>query len=179
MDYLKAGLPAQAQPHQQQQYLRPPPFHVRSRRASPVDPDTSTPVTRHLATNHARKSSQAVDPFVTPFDDEHAARLAVTADQHGRAAARAGGLVRALRLALRVREFERLHDPLARHERLRRLLRHRGRLCGGARRGGGTLGRAAPDRGVVAVEGVGDAGLVERLELALALFLEEQLRGRT
>ena len=69
-----APLQQAPQPHQQQQYLRPPPFHVRSQRASPVDPDTSTPVTRHLATNHARKSSQAVDPFVTPFDDEHAAR---------------------------------------------------------------------------------------------------------
>ncbi|KAJ8490214.1 hypothetical protein ONZ51_g2463 [Trametes cubensis] len=56
----------------------PPPFHP-SRKPAPVtkaaagkiDPDTSTPVTRLLATNHARKSSQAVDPFVTPFDDEH------------------------------------------------------------------------------------------------------------
>ncbi|KAJ7850062.1 hypothetical protein B0H14DRAFT_3452234 [Mycena olivaceomarginata] len=34
------------------------------------DPSPSTPVTRLLTTTHARRSS-SVDPFVTPFDDEH------------------------------------------------------------------------------------------------------------
>ncbi|KAH9942410.1 uncharacterized protein BXZ73DRAFT_41013 [Epithele typhae] len=56
------------------QFLRPPPFHARPKPKQvvlAVDPDASTPITRHLNTNHARKSSQAVDPFVTPFDDEH------------------------------------------------------------------------------------------------------------
>ncbi|KAI0663471.1 hypothetical protein C8Q70DRAFT_950033 [Cubamyces menziesii] len=68
----------QPQPQYRNEHLMPPPFHP-SRKPAPVtkaaagkiDPDTSTPVTRLLATNHARKSSQAVDPFVTPFDDEH------------------------------------------------------------------------------------------------------------
>ncbi|KZT22231.1 hypothetical protein NEOLEDRAFT_1164276 [Neolentinus lepideus HHB14362 ss-1] len=32
--------------------------------------ESSTPVTRLLTTTHARHSSHAVDPFVTPFDDE-------------------------------------------------------------------------------------------------------------
>lgn len=64
------------------QPLRPAPrLHVQTQQQpspqylqahpSPLDPDTSTPVTRLLATTHARHSSQAVDPFVTPFDDEH------------------------------------------------------------------------------------------------------------
>ncbi|EIW63269.1 pheromone-regulated protein PRM1 [Trametes versicolor FP-101664 SS1] len=48
------------------------PLPVRpTRKPAKIDPDTSTPVTRLLTTNHARQSSQAVDPFVTPFDDEH------------------------------------------------------------------------------------------------------------
>ncbi|TCD62033.1 plasma membrane fusion protein prm1 [Steccherinum ochraceum] len=56
-------------------FLEPPPVHPRRREASPKptlhfpNPDTSAPVTKHLTTNHARRSSQAVDPFVTPFDD--------------------------------------------------------------------------------------------------------------
>ncbi|KAH9858670.1 hypothetical protein C2E23DRAFT_880127 [Lenzites betulinus] len=56
------------------QHLLPVALPTRpARKPVQIDPDTSTPVTRLLATNHARKSSQAVDPFVTPFDDEHAA----------------------------------------------------------------------------------------------------------
>ena len=58
------------------QHLRPPPFHSHAKPKPAVDPDTSTPITRHLNTNHARKSSQAVDPFVTPFDDEHGVQAA-------------------------------------------------------------------------------------------------------
>ncbi|EIW83225.1 hypothetical protein CONPUDRAFT_101927 [Coniophora puteana RWD-64-598 SS2] len=34
--------------------------------------ESTTPVTRLLTTQHARKSSGAVDPFATPFDDTHA-----------------------------------------------------------------------------------------------------------
>lgn len=48
-----------------------PPMHPT--RQATLDPDTSTPVTRLLTTTHARQSSQAVDPFATPFDDEHQA----------------------------------------------------------------------------------------------------------
>ncbi|KAI0775765.1 hypothetical protein BD413DRAFT_470872 [Trametes elegans] len=55
-----------------QTHLMPPPLHPNRKLAgAKIDPDTSTPVTRLLATTHARQSSQAVDPFVTPFDDEH------------------------------------------------------------------------------------------------------------
>ncbi|KAI0358490.1 hypothetical protein OH77DRAFT_1435078 [Trametes cingulata] len=57
--HLMPGLPARPNAH---------------RKPAKIDPDTSTPVTRLLTTNHARKSSQAVDPFVTPFDDEHRVR---------------------------------------------------------------------------------------------------------
>jgi hypothetical protein len=39
------------------------------------DPSPSTPVTRLLTTTHARRSS-SVDPFVTPFDDEHRVTIA-------------------------------------------------------------------------------------------------------
>ncbi|KAF8196767.1 hypothetical protein K438DRAFT_743018 [Mycena galopus ATCC 62051] len=39
------------------------------------DPLPSTPVTRLLTTTHARRSS-SVDPFVTPFDDEHRVTIA-------------------------------------------------------------------------------------------------------
>ncbi|KAI9062850.1 hypothetical protein FKP32DRAFT_1592821 [Trametes sanguinea] len=62
-----------AQPAPTPHHLMPPPHHIPNGPRKPVkiDPDTSTPVTRLLATTHARKSSQAVDPFVTPFDDEH------------------------------------------------------------------------------------------------------------
>ncbi|KAI8992983.1 hypothetical protein BD414DRAFT_482951 [Trametes punicea] len=64
--------PAPTTRQQQPRYLMPPPQHPHApRKPAKIDPDTSTPVTRLLATNHARKSSQAVDPFVTPFDDEH------------------------------------------------------------------------------------------------------------
>lgn len=47
--------------------LAPPPLPLPPN----MNPDTSTPVTRLLTTTHARHSSLAVDPFVTPFDDEH------------------------------------------------------------------------------------------------------------
>ncbi|THH00769.1 hypothetical protein EW026_g1818 [Hermanssonia centrifuga] len=56
----------------------PPPIHPDMRREqttiphrSITSPDTSTPVTRLLTTHHARHSSQVVNPFATPFDDEH------------------------------------------------------------------------------------------------------------
>ncbi|KAF7356888.1 Plasma membrane fusion protein PRM1 [Mycena venus] len=39
------------------------------------DPQPSTPVTRLLTTTHARRSS-SVNPFVTPFDDEHRVTIA-------------------------------------------------------------------------------------------------------
>lgn len=60
-------------------FLEPPPRHPR-RRGEPqpkrltltiANPDTSVPVTQLMTTTHARRSSQAVDPFVTPFDDEN------------------------------------------------------------------------------------------------------------
>ncbi|KAI0930092.1 hypothetical protein AcV5_006889 [Taiwanofungus camphoratus] len=54
--------------------LMPPPLHPT--RQPMVNPNTSTPVTRLLTTIHARHSSQAVDPFVTPFDDENRVRNA-------------------------------------------------------------------------------------------------------
>ena len=70
-----APAPAPASLEARAVHLRPPPFHAHPRT---VDPDTSTPITRHLNTNHARKSSQAVDPFVTPFDDEYGVRPRTT-----------------------------------------------------------------------------------------------------
>ncbi|KAJ7745438.1 hypothetical protein DFH07DRAFT_942850 [Mycena maculata] len=52
------------------------PFSDANRLAPPeADESPSTPVTRLLTTTHARRSS-SVDPFVTPFDDEH--RVTVT-----------------------------------------------------------------------------------------------------
>ncbi|EMD37320.1 hypothetical protein CERSUDRAFT_113973 [Gelatoporia subvermispora B] len=54
-----------------QRTLAPPPLHLSLSHSPAVNPDTSTPVTRLLTTTHARKSSQAVDPFATPFDDEN------------------------------------------------------------------------------------------------------------
>ncbi|OCH87045.1 hypothetical protein OBBRIDRAFT_760327 [Obba rivulosa] len=54
-----------------QQTLAPPPLHPSLSQDPAINPDTSTPITRLLTTTHARKSSQAVDPFVTPFDDEN------------------------------------------------------------------------------------------------------------
>ena len=77
-----------------------------------------------------------------------------------------------LRRPLAVRELESLHDALARHERLRRLLRHCTRLRALRERGVCAV-CAAPDGRVAPVERVRDPRLVERLELALALFLEE------
>lgn len=70
-----------------QHLLAPPP--PRHRRTSSVPwkvPDDSnsasiTPVTRLLTTTHARKSS-SVDPFVTPFDDEH--RVTIAHSNHAR-----------------------------------------------------------------------------------------------
>ena len=63
------------------QYLKPPsllPSRQPQRKQVRIDPDTSTPITRLMTTTHARKSSQAVDPFVTPFDDDEAeARVAL------------------------------------------------------------------------------------------------------
>jgi len=53
------------------QMLAPPPPHPSLSHQQAINPDTSTPVTRLLTTTHARKSSQALDPFVTPFDDEN------------------------------------------------------------------------------------------------------------
>ncbi|KZT66340.1 hypothetical protein DAEQUDRAFT_740019 [Daedalea quercina L-15889] len=55
----------QAQTQPQPQSLQPSPH-------SALDPDASAPATR-LTTTHAPHSSQAVDPFMTPFDDEHRA----------------------------------------------------------------------------------------------------------
>ncbi|CCL98651.1 uncharacterized protein FIBRA_00653 [Fibroporia radiculosa] len=54
-----------------QRVFLPPPLHPN--RLPALNPDTSTPITRLLTTTHARHSSQAVDPFVTPFDDEYRA----------------------------------------------------------------------------------------------------------
>ncbi|OBZ70679.1 Plasma membrane fusion protein PRM1 [Grifola frondosa] len=51
----------------------PPPIHP-SRIPDPTissNSDTTMLVTQHFTTNHVWRSSQAVDPFVTPFDDEH------------------------------------------------------------------------------------------------------------
>ncbi|KAI0630411.1 hypothetical protein C8Q77DRAFT_1212103 [Trametes polyzona] len=59
-----------ASPVHDSRHLLPVPVRP-SRKPAKIDPDTSAPVTRLLTTTHARKSSQAVDPFVTPFDDEH------------------------------------------------------------------------------------------------------------
>ncbi|PPR02984.1 hypothetical protein CVT26_004928 [Gymnopilus dilepis] len=43
---------------------------------SQVQGQTSlTPVTRLLPTTHARGSSTVVNPFITPFDDEHRVRI--------------------------------------------------------------------------------------------------------
>lgn len=75
--------PPQTPPTETFQPLRlaPPRLHVQIQQPAPqyrqahpsrLDPDTSTPVTRLLATNHTRHSSQ-VDPFTTPFDDDHRA----------------------------------------------------------------------------------------------------------
>ena len=79
-----------------------------------------------------------------------------------------------LRRPLAVSELERLHDALARHERLARLLAHALGLglCG--ERAGLRVRRAAPDRGAVGVERVGEPALVQCLERALALLLEEE-----
>ncbi|KAI0645751.1 hypothetical protein C8Q79DRAFT_910536 [Trametes meyenii] len=65
-----APTPTHTRPNPGPQFLMPPPLHP-NRKPAKIDPDTSTPVTRLLATHHARRSSQVVDPFVTPFDDEH------------------------------------------------------------------------------------------------------------
>ena len=76
-----APQPQPAQASVSSQYLKPPsllPTRLQQQQAR-IDPDTSTPVTRLMTTMHARKSSQAVDPFVTPFDDEH--RVAPTTQQ--------------------------------------------------------------------------------------------------
>jgi hypothetical protein len=70
-----------------QHLLAPPP--PRHRRTSSVPwkvPNDSnsasiTPVTRLLTTTHARQSS-SVDPFVTPFDDEH--RVTIAHSSHAR-----------------------------------------------------------------------------------------------
>ncbi|KAJ7626413.1 hypothetical protein DFH06DRAFT_739804 [Mycena polygramma] len=53
------------------------PFSDAHRLAPPTsEPVPSTPVTRLLTTTHARRSSLSVDPFVTPFDDEHRVTIA-------------------------------------------------------------------------------------------------------
>ncbi|KAH9949740.1 hypothetical protein B0H21DRAFT_889589 [Amylocystis lapponica] len=66
--------PAPVSPASSSQTLVPPPLHPSQKPApAAMNPDTSTPVTRLLTTHHARHSSQVVDPFVTPFDDEHRA----------------------------------------------------------------------------------------------------------
>lgn len=39
------------------------------------DQNSSTPMTRLLTTTHARHSSTVVNPFITPFDDEHRVRI--------------------------------------------------------------------------------------------------------
>lgn len=84
----------------------------------------------------------------------------------GRAQRRLGLLKVAPRDALVVGNVERLHDLLARHERLGRLLRDLGRL-----------GLLAALLVVVVgpVERFGHVGVVQALHLLLALLLEEQL----
>ena len=77
-------------------------------------------------------------------------------------------LVLAPRLSLVVSEVEGLHDLLSSHEGLHRLLGHLGRLgivCALALVGGRPVDR------------VGDVGVVQLLELLLALLLEEELEG--
>ncbi|KAF9460713.1 hypothetical protein BDZ94DRAFT_1311228 [Collybia nuda] len=63
-----------------QRLAPPPPRHRRTSSVPWKVPDDNnstsiTPVTRLLTTTHARKSS-SVDPFVTPFDDEHRVTIA-------------------------------------------------------------------------------------------------------
>jgi hypothetical protein len=53
--------------------LAPPPRHHTRVASVPRAPASLTPVTRLLTTTHARQSS-TVDPFATPFDDEHRVR---------------------------------------------------------------------------------------------------------
>lgn len=69
--------PRHFQPQHRRDSLAPPsPWRHKRTTSVPVHVPTSvTPVTRLLMTTHARKSSGIgwvdVDPFVTPFDDEH------------------------------------------------------------------------------------------------------------
>lgn len=51
------------------------PFSDANMLSVPTNASPSTPVTRLLTTTHARHSS-SVDPFVTPFDDEHRVTIA-------------------------------------------------------------------------------------------------------
>ncbi|KAH8107963.1 hypothetical protein BXZ70DRAFT_1003383 [Cristinia sonorae] len=65
-------------PSKSPRHLAPPPVHPhRQPRYVIANPDNAsapvTTTTRTTATNHARGSSQAVDPFATPFDDDHRA----------------------------------------------------------------------------------------------------------
>ncbi|KAG6919376.1 hypothetical protein DXG01_006925 [Tephrocybe rancida] len=53
----------------------PSPNRYRSPPPLPLSPPENTPITRLLTTIHARHSS-SVDPFVTPFDDEHQVNVA-------------------------------------------------------------------------------------------------------
>jgi hypothetical protein len=73
--------PRHFQPRHDRDSLAPPsPWRHRRTSSVPVQvPMSVTPVTRLLTTTHARKSSGIgwvdVDPFVTPFDDEHQVRI--------------------------------------------------------------------------------------------------------
>ncbi|KAF5385997.1 hypothetical protein D9615_002597 [Tricholomella constricta] len=75
--------------YQSHQTLAPPApnnhhHQQRHRRTSsvPTDAASITPITRLLTTMHARQSSNSVDPFVTPFDDEY--RVTIAHPTHAR-----------------------------------------------------------------------------------------------
>ncbi|KAG6865489.1 hypothetical protein C0991_002203 [Blastosporella zonata] len=55
--------------------LKPAPNHYRTPPLMPLPPPDNTPITRLLTTMHARQS-YSMDPFVTPFDDEHQVSIA-------------------------------------------------------------------------------------------------------